>query len=84
MEMKTNDGGRKSSMRGMSVSLVPKWHHLHCPKRGITVKVQNSISYGSAFIGSSEFWLKINLLKHKDVKKLVINLFTKVTLKCHI
>lgn len=56
----------------MSVSFAPKGHHVHVPKKGITVKVQNSISYGSASTGSSEFWLKINLLKHKNVKKLVI------------
>ena len=72
VELKTNEGGRRPSVRGMRVSFVPKGHRLHCPEKDITVKSQNSISCGSAFVGSSEFWLKINLLKHKDAKRLVI------------
>lgn len=69
--LRTNDGGKRPSMKGRRVSFAPKRHRLQYSKKDITGTAQNSVSCGSAFVGASEFWLKINLLKHKDAKKLV-------------
>lgn len=51
MEKKAQREGNKCFIRSQR---APS----HCPKKGITVKVQHSASCGSAFIGSSDILVK--------------------------